>query len=72
MANWIARATKNKGGFHRSLGLPESHKITAADIATGKAMGGKTAKQAQLAQTLMGMHHKGTKRRMDPSLLGIK
>jgi hypothetical protein len=70
MSNWIAGAVgKTKGGFHRTLGLPKSHKITAADIARGRSMGGRAAKQANLASTLMGMHHKGPKRRMDPGLL---
>ena len=45
--NWIAAATKNKGGLHRSLGVPMGKKIPASK-------GGKVGKQARLAQTLKG------------------
>lgn len=53
--NWIAGATKNKGGLHRSLGVPEGEKIPDAKIAAAVKKGGKVGKQAQLAQTLKGM-----------------
>ena len=52
MADWIAGATKNKGAFHRAMGVPQGQKITLADIARGKRMGGKVAKEANLAETL--------------------
>jgi hypothetical protein len=39
-----------KGAFHRWLGKPEDAKITAADIAKGKAAGGHAAKMAEFAQ----------------------
>jgi hypothetical protein len=40
-----------KGGFHKTLGKPANAPITAADIAKGRKMGGKAAKQANLAAT---------------------
>ena len=52
MADWIAGATKNKGALHRNLGVPEGQKLSLADIARGKRMGGKVAKEAALAATL--------------------
>ena len=50
--NWIAEATKNKGGLHRSLGVPEGQKIPASKIAAAAQKGGKVGKLARLAQTL--------------------
>lgn len=52
--NWIAGATKNKGGLHRTLGVPAGKKLTSADLARAKAMGGKAAREAALAKTLKG------------------
>lgn len=52
MSNWIAGATKNKGALHKHLGVPEGHKLSLADIARGRKMGGKVAKEAALAATL--------------------
>lgn len=49
---WIAGAVKNKGGLHRSLGVPEGQKIPKSKIAAAAAKGGKVGKQAKLAQTL--------------------
>ena len=54
MANWIAKATQNKGGLHRSLGVPVGNKIPADKIAKAAKGAGKVAKQARLAQTLKG------------------
>lgn len=50
--NWIAAATKNKGGLHRSLGVPTGAKIPASKIAAAAKKPGKVGKQARLAQTL--------------------
>ncbi len=50
--NWIAGAVKNKGGLHRSLGVPEGKKIPPGKIAVAAAKGGRVGKQARLAQTL--------------------
>lgn len=52
MTNWIAGATKNKGGLHRSLGVPMGKKIPASKLAKGAKMGGKVAKEVSLARTL--------------------
>jgi hypothetical protein len=51
-SNWIAGAVKNKGGLHRSLGVPEGQKIPAGKVAAAAKKGGKIGKQAKLAQTL--------------------
>ena len=51
--NWIAKATKNKGGLHRSLGVPEGKKIPAKKMAKAKKSSNpKVRKQAALATTL--------------------
>ena len=53
MANWIAKATKNKGGLHRSLGVPKGKKIPAKKMAkAAKSKNPKVRKQAALAKTL--------------------
>lgn len=60
MTNWIAQATKNKGGLHRSLGVPLGTRISSKMLAKAKkSKSGKVRKQAQLAETLMGFHHGG-------------
>jgi len=55
MANWIAKATKNKGGLHKSLGIPQGKKIPASKIEKAASKGGKVGKQARLAETLSKM-----------------
>jgi len=50
--NWIAGAVRNKGGLHRSLGVPQGEKIPASKIQAAAQRGGKVGKQARLAQTL--------------------
>jgi hypothetical protein len=52
MAGWIAKATRNKGGLHRSLGVPEGKKIPVGMISKAASSGGKVGKQARLAMTL--------------------
>lgn len=52
--DWIAGATSNKGGLHRSLGIPAGEKIPASRIAAAAKRPGKVGKQARLAQTLAG------------------
>jgi hypothetical protein len=52
--NWIAGATKNKGGLHRALGVPEGQTIPAKKVAAAAAKPGKVGKEARLAQTLKG------------------
>lgn len=53
MANWIKQATKNKGGLHRSLGVPAGKKISASKLEkASKSSSPKVRKQAALAKTL--------------------
>lgn len=50
---WIQKATQNKGGLHRSLGVPMGQKIPASKLT--KATNSKSPtvrKQANLAKTL--------------------
>lgn len=51
---WIAGATKNKGGLHRSLGVPEDEPIPKGKLAAAARgeYGPKAQKQANLAKTL--------------------
>lgn len=56
--NWIAGATKNKGGLHRSLGVPAGKKIPASKVAAAAKKGGKVGKEARLAETLGKMRKK--------------
>lgn len=50
---WIAGATKNKGGLHRALGVPEGQKIGAKKIeAATHSSNPKVRKEADLAKTL--------------------
>jgi hypothetical protein len=49
---WIQEATKNKGGLHRALGIPEGEKIPAKTLEKASHAPGKLGKQARLAQTL--------------------
>ena len=48
----LSPATKNKGGLHRSLGIPIGTKIPAAKLTAAISKGGKVGKQARLAKTL--------------------
>ena len=41
--NWIAGAVKNKGGLHRSLGIPEGKKIPDGSLVLGSP--GKVVRQ---------------------------
>lgn len=57
--NWIAGATKNKGGLHRSLHIPEGKTIPQGRIHKAEhASNPKVAKQARLAETLEHLHKK--------------
>ena len=56
MANWIAEATKNRGGLHRSLGVPAGKKIPVPMIRAAAKREGRVGKQARLALTLRKMH----------------
>jgi hypothetical protein len=51
--NWIAKATKNKGGLHRARGVPEGKKIPAGKMAkAASSKNPKVRKEASLAKTL--------------------
>ncbi len=51
--NWIAGATKNKGGLHRALGVPEGKKIPPGKMAKAAKSGSpKVKKEVSLAKTL--------------------
>ncbi len=51
--NWIAGATKNKGGLHRALGVPQGTKIPAGKLAkAASSKSPKVRKEASLAKTL--------------------
>lgn len=57
--NWIAGATKNKGGLHKSLGVPAGEKIPKGRIAKAThSSNPKVRKQADLAMTLSKMRKK--------------
>lgn len=57
--DFIKDATKNKGGLHRSLGVPEGKKIPPGRIeAATKSPNPKIRKQADLAETLGGLRKK--------------
>lgn len=56
--NWIAGATENEGGLHRSLGIPEDETIPESKIKAAEKRGGKVGKQASLAETLKKMRRK--------------
>ena len=60
MANWIAGATKNKGGLHRSLGIAAGKTIPRSKLLKAASKGGKVGRQARLAVTLGKLRrHKG-------------
>jgi hypothetical protein len=57
--NWIAGATENKGGLHRSLHVPQGEKIPKAKIfKAAHSDNPKVAKQARLAETLSKLHRR--------------
>lgn len=56
MANWIAKATQNKGGLHKSLGISQGKKIPEKALEKAAKGGGKVGKQARLAETLEKMN----------------
>jgi hypothetical protein len=57
-SNWISGATKNKGGLHRSLGVPEGQKIPPERIRAAAKRPGRVGAQARLALTLGGLRPK--------------
>lgn len=56
---WIANAVKNKGALHSHLGVPQGEKIPAEKLAAAKHSKNPTIRrEAALAHTLSGFHHK--------------
>ena len=56
---FIKEATKNKGGLHRSLGVPEGKKIPAKKIEKAEhSKNPKIKKEAVLAETLSKLRKK--------------
>lgn len=60
MAKWIAGATKNAHGQFAAK-AKAAGKSTAEFAREHEHDSGETGKQARLAETLMGMHHKANK-----------
>lgn len=58
--HWIKSAIgKNKGALHRHLNVPEGEKIPEEKLRAAKHSKNPTVRrEAALAHTLMGMHHK--------------
>lgn len=50
--NWIKKATKNKGGLHRSLGIAQGKKIPKSQLSAKPGDSAKVKKQKALARTL--------------------
>ena len=60
---WIKGAIKHPGALHRELGVPQGEKIPEDKLASAAQSDNPTLrKRAQLAETLMGMHHGGEKK----------
>jgi hypothetical protein len=51
--NWIKKATENKGGLHRSLGVPEGEDIPLEKIKSAANRKDRVGRQARLALTLI-------------------
>jgi len=58
--NWIKKAVgKHPGALHSHLGVPQGQKIPAAKLAKASHSSNPTIKrEANLAKTLKGFHHK--------------
>jgi hypothetical protein len=58
MANWIKKATENKGGLHKSLGIKKGEKIPKSKIKAAEKKSGKVGKEARLAHTISKLRKK--------------
>jgi len=57
--HWIANATKNKGKLHAHLGVPEGENIPEDKLESASHSKNITVRrEANLAKTLKGIHHK--------------
>ncbi len=69
---WIKKATENKGALHRNLGVAEDKPISASKLHKAEnSKNPKIRKEAALAETLKGFHHKKGKSLKD-KLFGKK
>lgn len=69
--HWIKAATSNHGALHRNLGVPEGKKIPEAKLEAATHSKNPTIrKEAQLAETLKGMHHKSRASRARSAMYG--
>jgi len=60
---WIAKAIKHPGALHETLGVPKGEKIPAGKLEeAAHSSNPTTRKRANLAMTLKGMHHGGSKK----------
>lgn len=57
--HWIKNAIKHPGALHRHLNVPAGEKIPEAKLAAARHSKNPTVRrEAALAHTLSGMHHK--------------
>ncbi len=57
--HWIAGAVRDKGGLHRSLGIPQGETIPSGRLHKAEHSNNpRVAKQARLAETLKHLNHK--------------
>ena len=60
---WIQGAIKRPGALHDELGISQGKKIPLKTLHKAEQSSNPTlAKQARLAETLKGFHHRGSKR----------
>ena len=52
--DWIKQATQNKGGLHRSLGIPAGQKIPANKLSVKAGDSTRVKREKNLAKTLKG------------------
>lgn len=56
MSYWIQNATRNRGGLHKSLGVPMGKTIPLATVMAAAKKKGKVGAQARLALNLRTMN----------------
>lgn len=60
---WIQGAIKHPGALHKALGVPQGQKIPLRKLKKAEhSSNPKIARQAHLAATLKGFHHRGSGR----------
>ena len=58
MANWIAKAVKNKGALHKELHVKKGKKIPAKKLEAAAKKPGVEGRRARLAKTLKRLQNK--------------